>query len=113
MRQLDIVEVVEAIDRITERLVVFLLNEEVVVRVVDGLDVELDNTVSARHNRVKDGAYMLHGDQVRANERDVVHLPEHTDNAGVVDAGNENGEEVGKEGGLFLEVEREGLVIAG
>ena len=49
----------------------------------------------------------MHGDQVRANERDVVHLPEHTDNAGVVDAGNENGEEVGEEGGLFLEVERQ------
>ena len=40
--KLDVVEVVEAVDRITECLVVLLLDEQVVVRVVDGLDVQLE-----------------------------------------------------------------------
>ena len=39
--KLDVVEVVEAVDRITECLVVLLLDEQVVVRIVDSLDVEL------------------------------------------------------------------------
>jgi len=37
----DVVEIVEAIDRITESLVVLLLDQQIVVCIVDGLDVEL------------------------------------------------------------------------
>ena len=39
--KLDVVEVVKAIDRIPQRLVVLFLDEQVVVRVIDRLDVEL------------------------------------------------------------------------
>ena len=39
--KLDVVEVVEAVDRITESLVVLFLNKQVVVRIVDSLDVQL------------------------------------------------------------------------
>ena len=34
--------------------------------------------------------YVLHGDQVRANEWDVVDLLEHANNAGVIDSGNQD-----------------------
>ena len=39
--QLDVVEVVEAVDGIPQCLVVLLLDEQVVVGIVDGFDVEL------------------------------------------------------------------------
>ena len=37
----NVVEVVEAVDRVAEGLIVFLLDQQVVVRIVDGLDVQL------------------------------------------------------------------------
>lgn len=37
----DVVEVVEAIDGVAQRLVVLLLDEQIVVRVVDSFDIEL------------------------------------------------------------------------
>ena len=46
LRKADIVEVVKAVYRVPEGLVVFLLDEQVVVRVVDGLDVQLSLSVS-------------------------------------------------------------------
>ena len=55
---------------------------------------------------------MLDGDEVRADERDVVNLSERPDNSGVIDTGDENCKQVGKECGLFLKVERERLVVA-
>ena len=42
-RQLQVVEVVEAVDRVPQRLVVLLLDQEVIVCVVDRFDVQLDN----------------------------------------------------------------------
>ena len=42
----------------------------------------------------------------------MVDLGECPDNSGVIDTGNENSKQVGKERGLFLQVEREGLVVA-
>ena len=39
--QLDVVEVVEAVYRIAQGLVVFFLDEQGVVCLVDGLDIEL------------------------------------------------------------------------
>ena len=44
--QFDIVEVVEAVDGIPQCLVVLLLDEQVVVGIVDGLDVELQRSKS-------------------------------------------------------------------
>ena len=37
-----------------------------------------------------DRTYVLHGDQVRANEWYVVDLLEHANNAGVIDSGNQD-----------------------
>lgn len=37
----DIVEVVEAVDRVTQSVVVFFFDQQSVVRVIDRLDVEL------------------------------------------------------------------------
>ena len=42
----------------------------------------------------------------------MVNLSERPDNSGVIDTGDENCKQVGKECGLFLKVEREGLVVA-
>ena len=39
--KLDVVEVVKAVDRIPQRLVVLFLDEQIVVRIIDRLDVEL------------------------------------------------------------------------
>ena len=41
----------------------------------------------------------------------MVDLAEHLDNTGVVNAGDEDGQQVGEEGGLFLQVEGERLVV--
>lgn len=37
----DVVEVVEAVDRITECVVIFFLNQEVVVCIIDSFNIEL------------------------------------------------------------------------
>ena len=50
--------------------------------------------------------YMLDGDEIRADKRDVVDLAESADNTRVINSRNENGQEVGQEGRLLLEVER-------
>ena len=42
----------------------------------------------------------------------MVNLSERPDNSRVIDTGNENSKQVGKECGLFLQVERERLVVA-
>jgi len=41
LRKADVIEVVKAVDGIPKRLVVFFLDEEVIVCIIDGLDVEL------------------------------------------------------------------------
>ena len=55
---------------------------------------------------------MLYRNEVGPDERDVVNLGERPDHSGVIDTGNENSEQVGKECRLFLKVEGEGLVVA-
>ena len=55
---------------------------------------------------------MLDSDEVRADERGVLYLVEHTNNPGVINARNENGEEISQKCGLFLEVERQRFVVA-
>ena len=42
----------------------------------------------------------------------MVNLSERPDHSGVIDTGNENSKQVGKECRLFLKVEGEGLVVA-
>lgn len=41
----------------------------------------------------------------------MVDLPEDSNNARVVNSGDENGQQVREKGRLFLQVEREGLVV--
>lgn len=54
---------------------------------------------------------MLDSDEVRADKGDVVHLPECPHHSAVVNARNQNGEEVSQKCGLFLEVERQRFVV--
>jgi hypothetical protein len=54
---------------------------------------------------------MLNGDQVRPNEGYVIQLAKRAHNTAMVDARNQDGEEVIQESGVFLKVEREGLVV--
>lgn len=54
---------------------------------------------------------MLDRNEIRADERNVVNLTESTDNTRMVGSRNENGQEVSQEGWLFLEIERQRLVI--
>ena len=64
-RQLQVVEVVEAVDRVPQRLVVLLLNEQVVVGIVDGFDVELQrakSVVGTAYSGRK--TYVLDGDEI-------------------------------------------------
>ena len=62
----NVVEVVEAIYRVTEGLVVLFLNKERVVRLVDSSDVELE---IYKHQKMSEYverrvAYVLDGDEV-------------------------------------------------
>ncbi len=41
LRKVDVVEVVEAVDRVAQSFVIFLFDEQVIVCVVNGLEVEL------------------------------------------------------------------------
>ena len=61
----------------------------------------------------KEEAYVLHRNKVSPNQRNIIIALEHLDYSCMVNTGNEDGQEVGQEGGLFLQVEREGLVVAG
>jgi len=54
---------------------------------------------------------MLNSNKVRPNKWYVVHLAKHAHNAAVVNTGNQNGEEVVEEGGVFLKVESKSLVV--
>ena len=54
---------------------------------------------------------MLNGDEVGADEGNMVHLTEHPDDTGMIDPLDHDREQVGKESGLFLEVERQSFVV--
>ena len=53
----------------------------------------------------------FHSNEIRVDERNEANLTESTDNTRMVDSRNENGQEVSQEGWLFLEIERQRLVI--
>ena len=55
---------------------------------------------------------MLNSNEIRADEGNVVHLPECPHHSTVINARNENGEEVSQKSGLFLKVERQRFVVA-
>ena len=112
--QVHSIEVILVVDRVAKSLVVLFLDKERVVCLVDSSDVKLEIYT---HQRLLEyvgrrAAYVLDGDEVRADKGDVVNLSEGPDNSRVIDTGNENSKQVGKERGLFLQVEREGLVVA-
>ena len=48
---------------------------------------------------------MLDGDEIGTDEGNMIHLPKGADNSAMVNSRNEDGQEIGQEGGLFLEVE--------
>jgi hypothetical protein len=55
--------------------------------------------------------YMLNGDEICANERDVIDLPESADDARMIDSRNINSQKVRQESQLFLRIERQSFVI--
>jgi hypothetical protein len=79
---------------ILEGFVIFFLDVEFVEGIVDGFDV-----------------FGLDGDEVGFDEGDIIGFLKHADDAGMVDAGGEDGEEVCEEGGMLLEVKVEGFVV--
>lgn len=46
--EVDIVEIIEAVDRIPQRLVIFFLNEQIVVSIINGLEVKLRLNISIK-----------------------------------------------------------------
>ncbi len=88
--QLEVVKVIKVVDRIPQSLVILLLDQQVIVRIVDSLDVVL-----------------LDSDQVLLDERYVVVVLalEHADHTGVIDSGRERGQQIGQEGRLLLQIE--------
>ncbi len=56
--------------------------------------------------------HMLNSNKVRPDERQVVDLPEHTNDAGVVDTRDEHSQEICQKCWLFLEIERQSLIVA-
>ena len=64
--KLHVVEVVEAVDRVPERLVVLFLDQKVVVRIVDRLNVELCVCVSIIEDATLEegNTDMLYGNQI-------------------------------------------------
>ena len=65
-RQFDVLEVVEAVDRVAEGLVVLLLNKEIIVGIIDRFDVELRNVQSAvcSWSCTTDSTYVLDSNQI-------------------------------------------------
>lgn len=55
---------------------------------------------------------MLHGDEIRADQWDMVDLAEHPDDTRMVDSRNHDGQQIGEEVRLLLQVESERLVVA-
>jgi hypothetical protein len=54
---------------------------------------------------------MLNIDEIYANEKDVINLAESADDARMVNSRNKNGQKVGQESELFLQIERQSFVI--
>ena len=92
--QFQVVEVVKAVNRVSQGLVVLLFDQQVVVGVVDSFDVTL-----------------LDSDQVRFDERHVIVVlsREHLHNPSVIDTQSQYSKQVGDERGLLLQIEAESL----
>ncbi|RUP48682.1 hypothetical protein BC936DRAFT_144187 [Jimgerdemannia flammicorona] len=95
LRKRDAVEIVEVVDRVPQARKVLFLNQEIVVRRVDGVVVGL-----------------LDRDQVWLDQRDVVRFLEDLDDARMIDAGSKGREEIAQEERLLVQVEPQGLQVA-
>ena len=75
--QTNVIEIVEAINRVTKSLIVFFFDEEIIISIVNGFNVELQvgriNYTTSSYSRT---TYMLDSDEVGANEWDVIDLAE-------------------------------------
>eukprot|EP00050_Salpingoeca_kvevrii_P006202 m.287993 g.287993 ORF g.287993 m.287993 type:complete len:381 (+) comp11879_c0_seq1:284-1426(+) len=94
LSELDVVKVLVLVDRLAQRLVVALLNQERVKRLVDRLVV-----------------VGLHLEQVGLDKRKVVCADEKVHGTGMVDARNEDRQHVVEEQRLVVQVELNGLVV--
>jgi len=56
-------------------------------------------------------AHMLNSDEICANKRDVIDLPESADDTRMVNSRNKNGQKVSQESRLFLQIECQSFVI--
>ncbi|RUS26010.1 hypothetical protein BC938DRAFT_471351 [Jimgerdemannia flammicorona] len=92
LRKRDAVEIVEVVDRVPQARKVLFLNQQIVVRRVDGVVVGL-----------------LDRDQVWLDQRDVVRFLEDLDDARMIDAGSKGREEIAQEERLLVQVEPQGL----
>lgn len=92
--QFQVVEVVKAVNRVSQGLVVLLLDQEVVVGIIDSFNVTL-----------------LDSDQIGLDERNVVIVlsREHLHNPSVIDTQSQYSEQVGDERRLLLQIEAESL----
>ena len=63
-------------------------------------------------SRTVEEAYMLDGNEICPNQRNMIYLAEHTNSPRVFDAGNEDSEKVSQKRRLLLKVECERLVIS-
>lgn len=70
--------------RIFEGFVIFFLDVEFIECVVDGFNV-----------------LRLDGDEIGFNEGDIIGFLKHADDAGVIDAGGEDSEQICEEGGVL------------
>jgi hypothetical protein len=55
---------------------------------------------------------VLDGDEICPNHGVMIHLAEHADHSPMVNAGNEDSEEISHQHRLLLKIEGEGLVIS-
>lgn len=55
---------------------------------------------------------MLNSNQVRPNQRNMVHLAEHPNHPGVINARNQDTQQINQKRWLLLEVKRESLVVS-
>lgn len=93
LSQLDGIVLIIRLQGASERDVVLLLDQQVIVRLVDDGEVEL-----------------LRGDKVRLGERQVVLVLEDLDHSRVVQPWRQGSEEVGKEDRLVVEIEADGSI---
>ena len=90
----DIVEVVKGVDGIAHALVVFLVDEKTVQRLVDRLVVEI-----------------LNGSKVGLDERQLIRSNEERDGARVIETRRQDEKKIVDKQGLVVEIELEGAIV--